>query len=111
MTKFNNYINGVLTPSVHAHTFQNVNPADTDDIIGHFPISSEQEVHAAVLAASNAFISWSKMPAPKRGDILRKAGDIFTRRKEELSAIMTREMGKPLFETLGDIQEDRKSVV
>lgn len=105
MTIFNNYINGVLTPSVHAHTFQNVNPADSDDIIGLFPISNDDEVHAAVLAASTAFISWSKMPAPKRGDILRKAGDIFTRRKEELSAIMTREMGKPLFETLGDIQE------
>lgn len=105
MTTFNNYINGVLTPSMHAHTFANVNPADSDDIIGYFPISNDQEVHAAVSAASNAYSSWSKIPAPKRGDILRKAGDIFTRRKEELSAIMTREMGKPLFETLGDIQE------
>ncbi|MFM8281457.1 MAG: aldehyde dehydrogenase family protein [Bacteroidota bacterium] len=105
MQQFHNYINGSLTPSTHGNTFSNINPADTNDIIGQFPLSSKQEIDLAVDSATKAFASWSKIPAPKRGDILRKAGDIFTRRKDELSAIMTREMGKPLFETLGDIQE------
>ena len=105
MQEFHNYINGVFTPSVHAHSFLNINPADSEDIIGSFPLSNQLQVDEAVESATKAFASWSKLPAPKRGDILRKAGDIFTRRKEELSAIMTREMGKPLFETLGDIQE------
>ena len=105
MKKFHNYIAGSLQPSTHNHIFQNVNPADRNDIIGIFPDSTTEEVDNAVAAASKAFIAWSKMPAPKRGDILRKAGDIFTRRKDELARIMTREMGKPVFETLGDIQE------
>ncbi|MFZ9815581.1 MAG: aldehyde dehydrogenase family protein, partial [Candidatus Kapaibacteriota bacterium] len=83
----------------------NINPADSEDNIGSFPLSNQLEVDEAVDAATKALASWSKLPAPKRGYILLKAGDIFTRRKEELSAIMTREMGKPLFETLGDIQE------
>ncbi|MFM8771299.1 MAG: aldehyde dehydrogenase family protein, partial [Candidatus Kapaibacterium sp.] len=52
-----------------------------------------------------AFAAWRLVPAPKRGDILRRAGDIFTRRKDELAEIMTREMGKTVTETKGDIQE------
>lgn len=105
MQTFHNYINGAYTPSTHSHTFKNINPADSDDIIGLFPLSNDTEVDLAVQAAALAFKTWSKIPAPKRGDMLRKAGDIFTRRKDELSRIMTREMGKPIFETLGDIQE------
>jgi len=105
MENFHNYINGKFTATSHHRTFENVNPADRDDIIGTFPLSTPEDVNNAVLAAKVAFSTWSKMPAPKRGDILRKAGDIFTRRKEELARIMTREMGKPVFETLGDIQE------
>jgi alpha-ketoglutaric semialdehyde dehydrogenase len=58
-----------------------------------------------VESSRKAFKSWKLMPAPKRGDILRIAGDIFTRRKKELARIMTREMGKPTFETEGDVQE------
>lgn len=87
MTIFNNYINGVLTPSVHAHTFQNVNPADSDDIIGLFPISNDDEVHAAVLAASTAFISWSKMPAPKRGTFCEKRV-IFSQEEKKNSRLL-----------------------
>ena len=105
MTHFHNYISGVFTSSNSAETFVNTNPADRDDCIGIFPDSNTIDVNDAVKAATLAFNSWSKLPAPKRGDILRKAGDIFTRRKDELAKIMTREMGKPIFETLGDIQE------
>lgn len=100
-----NYINGQWVDSVTKRTFNNMNPANTRDVIGTFPLSSADDVAAAVDAASAAFKAWRLMPAPKRGDILRIAGDIFTRRKDELAAVMTREMGKTLAETKGDIQE------
>lgn len=105
MTTFHNYINGAWVPSASGSFFENVNPADSSDVIGHFPLSDQADVDAAVHAASVAYRTWRLMPAPKRGDILRRAGDIFLRRKDELAAIMTREMGKPVFETKGDIQE------
>lgn len=105
MQQFSNYINGVFVPANNGRVFQNINPADSLDIIGEFPLSDLSDADAAVAAASAAFHSWRLVPAPQRGNILRKAGDIFERRKDELAAIMTREMGKPLFETRGDIQE------
>lgn len=105
MEKFKNYINGVWSIPFNENYFDNINPADKKDIIGEFPLSGQDDVDAAVRAASKTFLSWKNVPAPKRGDILRIAGDIFSRRKKELSEIMTREMGKPTFETEGDIQE------
>ncbi|GAB1429766.1 aldehyde dehydrogenase family protein [Ignavibacteria bacterium] len=105
MQQFSNYINGVFVPANNGRVFQNINPADSRDIIGEFPLSDSSDADAAVAAASAAFHSWRLVPAPQRGNILRRAGDIFERRKDELAAIMTREMGKPLFETRGDIQE------
>jgi aldehyde dehydrogenase (NAD+) len=103
--RFHNYVAGTWTPPQHDRWFTNVNPADTRDQIGQFPLSDASDVDRAVAAAQEAFRQWSRVPAPKRGDILRKAGDIFQRRKNELAEIMTREMGKPTFETKGDIQE------
>lgn len=100
-----NYIDGKWVDSATGRTFNNLNPADASDVIGTFPLSSADDVAAAVDAASAAYKAWRLLPAPKRGDILRVAGDIFTRRKDELAAIMTREMGKTLAETKGDIQE------
>lgn len=104
MQAYQNYINGQWVDG-SGGTFENSNPADRTDIIGAFPQSTAADVDAAVAAAKAATKEWQLMPAPKRGDILRRAGDIFARRKEELAAIMTREMGKPVFETKGDIQE------
>ena len=105
MEKFKNYINGQWTEPKSGKYFLNVNPANREDIIGEFPESGQQDVNDAVKAAHDAFKKWRLVPAPKRGDMLRQAGDIFNRRKDELAAIMTREMGKPVFETKGDIQE------
>lgn len=105
MDKFNNYINGKWVEPLTGKYFQNINPADTSDIIGEFAESGQDDVNAAVAAAREAFKKWRLMPAPKRGDIIKKAGDIFLRRKDEIAKIMTREMGKPVFETAGDIQE------
>lgn len=87
-------------------TFESRNPAKwQDDLIGTFPQSTADDVDAAVKAARTAFTTWSKLPAPSRGDILRRAGDLLTARKDELARAMTREMGKPFFETKGDVQE------
>ncbi|MFZ3047804.1 MAG: aldehyde dehydrogenase family protein, partial [Desulfatirhabdiaceae bacterium] len=105
MTDFKNFINGQWVPAQSGKTFENINPADKHDKIGNFAFSGPEDLNAAVSAASNAFNDWKRVPAPKRGDMLRKAGNIFTRRKDELARIMTREMGKPVFETKGDIQE------
>jgi aldehyde dehydrogenase (NAD+) len=105
MEQFKNYINGKWVPAKSGKTFQNINPARHDDIIGEFPLSEQEDVNEAVAAATEAFKKWKLVPAPKRGDMLKKVGDIFTRRKEELGRIMTREMGKPTFETEGDVQE------
>ena len=101
----NNYIRNSWVDSTTARTFNNINPANTEDVIGAFPLSSADDVNDAVRAAAEAYDAWRLTPAPKRGDMLRKAGDIFSRRKDELADIMTREMGKPTFETAGDIQE------
>lgn len=105
MEKFKNYINGVWKEAISNDTFKNISPANKEDIIGLFPASGQADVDEAVAAAKAAFKMWKNIPAPKRGDMLRKAGDIFTRRKKELGQIMTREMGKPTFETEGDVQE------
>jgi NAD-dependent aldehyde dehydrogenases len=105
MQRFKNYINGQWVEPKSGKYFPNINPADISDIIGEFPESGQEDVNDAVEAAKEAFKFWKKVPAPKRGDIIRKVGDIFAARKEEIARIMTREMGKPVFETKGDIQE------
>jgi acyl-CoA reductase-like NAD-dependent aldehyde dehydrogenase len=105
MERFKNYINGEWVDPKSGEYFQNISPANLEDIIGEFPLSGQEDVDDAVKAANEAFKTWKNVPAPKRGDMIRLAGDIFTRRKEELGKIMTREMGKPTFETEGDVQE------
>src|SRR5260221_4470980 len=80
-------------------------PADTRDLIGHFRLSNAADVAAAVAAAQRGFAVWRATPAPARGDVLRRVGDLLAQRKEELADIMSREMGKPLTETRGDVQE------
>ncbi|HEX6475505.1 MAG TPA: aldehyde dehydrogenase family protein [Candidatus Limnocylindria bacterium] len=86
-------------------TFKSVNPANHDEVIGEFAASGPADVDAAVAAAKAAFPAWSMMPAPKRGEILFKVARILAEHKEELSRLMTREMGKVLAEARGDVQE------
>lgn len=105
MEKFKNYINGQWVEPISGKYFNNINPADINDIVGEFPESGQEDVNNAVAAAKEAYKKWKMMPAPKRGDIIKRVGDIFLRRKDEIAKIMTREMGKPVFETKGDIQE------
>jgi aldehyde dehydrogenase (NAD+) len=86
-------------------TFEDRNPADRDEIVGLFPDSGKKEVDAAVEAAKKAYPLWRDTPAPRRAEILYRAGEILQRDKEKLARLMTREMGKVLAETRGDVQE------
>jgi acyl-CoA reductase-like NAD-dependent aldehyde dehydrogenase len=104
-SKFLNFIGGQWVPAKSGKTFESLNPADPSDVIGVFPASSKEDLDAAVSAAKKAFETWRLFPAPKRGEILFKAGQILIERKEELSREMTREMGKVLAEARGDVQE------
>jgi len=100
-----NYIGGKWVASESGEWFENVNPADTRDTVGRFALSTAKDVDAAVSAARNAFDGWRRTPAPRRAEILFRLGEILIRDKERLSAEMTREMGKVLKETGGDVQE------
>ncbi|TDI74984.1 MAG: aldehyde dehydrogenase family protein [Bacteroidetes bacterium] len=100
-----NYIDGLWQDAATGATFKDINPARNADVIGNFPESGVEDVDDAVRAARHAFKKWSRRPAPERGDILRRIGDLLTERKSELAFQMTREMGKPFFETKGDVQE------
>jgi aldehyde dehydrogenase (NAD+) len=102
---YRNFIDGKWVPSKTGRTYEDINPANYEEVIGIFPQSSAEDVEMAVSSAKRAFEFWRKVPAPKRGEILRKAGEIMLKRKEEIARIMTREMGKPLKETRGDVQE------
>jgi aldehyde dehydrogenase (NAD+) len=92
-------------PAASGKTLENRNPADTSDLIGTFAESGPEDAEKAVAAAREAFPRWRAVPAPKRGEILYRAAEILVRRKEEFARDMTREMGKVLPETRGDVQE------
>ncbi len=101
---YHNYIGGQWRPAESGETFPNYNPA-TGELIGYFPSSGEAEANAAVAAARTAFETWRLVPAPRRGEILYRAGELLKQHKEELARTMTQEMGKVLKETRGDVQE------
>jgi aldehyde dehydrogenase (NAD+) len=102
---FRNYIGGQWVAPASGEYFENRNPADAQDLIGRFPRSSGEDVDRAVAAARRGFAEWRRTPAPIRGDVLRRTGDLLAARKEEIARAMTREMGKVLTETRGDVQE------
>jgi acyl-CoA reductase-like NAD-dependent aldehyde dehydrogenase len=105
MKTFKNFIGGDWIPPISGEYFENKNPADLDDTVGRFPLSGAADVERAVESAQRGFEIWRATPAPARGDVLRRIGDIMVKRKEEIADLMTREMGKPLTETRGDVQE------
>src|SRR6202047_4868304 len=102
---FKNFINGEWDKSRSGKAYENRNPANTDELVGIFVSSNSEDVNAAVDAATNAYKSWRLVPAPKRAEILYRAAELLLQHKEEFSSDMTREMGKVLAETRGDVQE------
>jgi aldehyde dehydrogenase (NAD+) len=100
-----NYIDGRWVEARSGKTLEDRNPANRKDLIGLFPASGPEDVERAVQAAKRAFASWRLVPAPRRGEILYRVGELLRARKEEIARAMTREMGKVLKETRGDVQE------
>ncbi|MCC6825520.1 MAG: aldehyde dehydrogenase family protein [Acidobacteria bacterium] len=103
--KYKNYIGGEWVAPSSGQWFDNVNPADTSDIVGRFPNSGREDVDRAVAAAKEAATRWRRTPAPKRAEILFTLGEILRKNKEAYTQQMTREMGKVLKEAGGDVQE------
>jgi acyl-CoA reductase-like NAD-dependent aldehyde dehydrogenase len=102
---FGNFVGGEWITAGSKKTFENRNPADTSEVVGVFADSGPEDVERAVTAAREAYPRWRALPAPKRGEILFRAAELLVRRKEDLARDMTREMGKILDETRGDVQE------
>src|SRR3981081_3002539 len=102
---YQNFIDGEWVESSTGETFENRNPADTRDLVGVFQKSGKADVDAAVDAAKRAFAKWRLVPAPRRAEIVFRAAEILIERKEDHARDMTREMGKVLAETRGDVQE------
>ncbi len=102
---FHNLIGGQWVAAATGKTILNLNPADHTDVVGAFPSSHVDDVDLAVAAAKRAFSTWRLVPAPKRAEILVCAGLLLKERKEQYARDMTREMGKVLAETRGDVQE------
>ena len=105
MPTYTNYIGGRWVASSSGHTFENRNPANTTDLIGIFQKSNRADVEAAIDAAARAYETWRLVPAPVRAEMLFRAAQLIAQRKEPLARDMTREMGKVLSETRGDVQE------
>jgi aldehyde dehydrogenase (NAD+) len=102
---YKNLIGGEWKPAASGKTILNLNPADHTDVVGEFPASQAEDVAEAVAAAKKAYAAWRLVPAPKRAEILLKTGLLLQERKEKYAREMTREMGKVLAETRGDVQE------
>jgi aldehyde dehydrogenase (NAD+) len=102
---YKNFIDGEWVESTTGETFENRNPADTRDVVGIFQKSGKEDVDAAVDAAKRAYARWRLVPAPRRAEIVFRAAEILIGNKEDFARQMTREMGKVLNETRGDVQE------
>jgi acyl-CoA reductase-like NAD-dependent aldehyde dehydrogenase len=101
---FHNFIGGRWAPARSGRTLANSNPAN-GEVLGEFPVSGPEDVNDAVEAAAGAYPAWRLTPAPRRAEILFRAGEIMRARKQDLARAMTREMGKVLVEAGGDVQE------
>ncbi len=102
--QYENYIDGRWVQGCTGSTFQTINPAN-ESVLAEIPAAGVPDVDAAVEAASRAFDSWRLTPAPIRGELLFKVGDLLKARKEELARLLTQDMGKVIAEARGDIQE------
>jgi len=101
---FQNYIGGEWVDSASGETFESTSPA-TGEAIGIFPRSNADDVDRAVDAANEAFQEWRLVPAPKRGEILYRFANLLTEEKDDVTDLMSHEMGKVKAEAGGDVQE------
>jgi acyl-CoA reductase-like NAD-dependent aldehyde dehydrogenase len=99
-----NFIGGAWQAAQSGDTFTTVNPA-TETVIAEVTKSGVEDVSAAIAAAKRAYQSWRLLPAPRRGELLYRVGQLLIERKEEIARLMTQEMGKVIAEARGDVQE------
>ena len=83
---------------------RDLNPADVEDVVAEAPASSAAEAAAACEAAARAFEGWRNTPAPARGQILYRVQRRMEERRQELAEALTREEGKTLSESRGEVQ-------
>ncbi len=104
MTTYRSFIGGKWIDSASGKTSPNINPADTNDIIGEAQMCTREEARSAVEAAYNAFKGWKRTPAPQRGRILTLMARLMEQHKEELAQLLTHEEGKTISEARGEVQ-------
>ncbi|MGH2413787.1 MAG: aldehyde dehydrogenase family protein, partial [Microcystaceae cyanobacterium] len=100
-----NYVNGQWVSAQSGETLESRNPADWRELVATFPASSAGDVDTAVAVARQAYATWRLVPAPARAELVFRVGELLLARKEELAHLMSQEMGKPLTESRGDVQE------
>lgn len=100
-----NIINGELRLASDGSTFESRSPARLDDCLGEFPQSTREDVHDALRAARDSFATWSSTPAPTRGQIIGNMGRLLMEYKDDIVRVETREIGKTLKESAGEVQE------
>src|SRR5438309_187496 len=101
---FKNFVGGEWVDAASGDTFESRSPA-TGETVGVFPKSSAEDVDRAVEAAKAAYEDWRLVPAPRRGEILFRFARLLEEAKDDLTDLMTREMGKVKAEAGGDVQE------
>src|ERR1035438_5919285 len=101
---YHNFIAGEWRSSQSGETFVSTNPAHTGEVVGYFQKSTVADLEDAIAAARIAQPAWAAVPAPERGEILLRTALLLQQHQEELATLMTREMGKVLKETRGDVQ-------
>lgn len=104
MEKYDNLVNGKLIPPADDEYFKNINPADSNDIVGLFPTSSAEDIDIAIKSAKEALPLWNELPSPQRGELIYKAGELLLANQERLAKVIVREMGKTMTESMGDIK-------
>ena len=101
---FYNFIDSEWVNSASGATFENINPANKDEVLGIFPRSDERDVDLAVQAAKKALGEWSRTTPPVRGGILFEAGGIIAEKRTQLAETLVKEVGKTLKEALGEVK-------
>ena len=104
MATYRSFIDGKWLNSTSGETIPNINPANVNDIIGVSELCTREEARKAVEAAYNAFRGWRETPAPARGRMINRAARLMEDHKEELASILTREEGKTISESRGEVQ-------
>lgn len=99
---YGNYITGQWKASSSGETFENRNPSNPSEVIGHFAASDATDVDAAIGAAHDAFAGWAGTSAIARANILYKASEILASRLQDVARDLTREEGKTLKEAIGE---------